>query len=514
MKKIILTLIGLIVACVNVFSESNPIAQSNYKIHNVSNSQSPNWASNAIDGDTTTYWALGGNPKIPAYVEIDLGKNYDIDGFSILPETTSNNNKPLNYKFYLSTNGTDWGSLVKFGLMRWNSNDDLGKKEFFFKAITARYAKIVFEDGTPLNNNIHTSEIVIYESTKAATGQANQFITFGIPDKYTIKDTFTLTAVASSGLPITYNVVSGPASVANGVVTLTGTGKVKIQAKQAGNTDYYSISTTRSFKVWELSDYEPVVTTRLTDNFPIEMPSLMAYPIYMNGTIEYPNLLSIVSMTVEIDGLSYEAQFHNSGYFYFLWTPSSYGSHTIDITAYSSNGNSSEKLTRKVTVTNTTSTQNVTTLDSINITLGGTNSRKYYGTYSMPQHVGAYNNIIANLTIECPATAFGCDRWDRLAYIDIKAPNGNWIQIIRYITPYGVACNHSIALTDYASLLQGEFEFRVFIDTWGDGGWLVSLDFDFDKGSPKYNYSMVDEIWDAAYDFGTPKNKQPVEKID
>jgi hypothetical protein len=59
---------------------------------------------------------------------------------------------------------------------------------------------------------------------------------------------------------------------------------------------------------------------------------------------------------------------------------------------------------------------------------------------------------MANLTVGCPSIPNGCDDWDRLAYIDIKGPDGNWVQIIRYITPYGVACNHDIDLTDYASL--------------------------------------------------------------
>ena len=99
MKKVNLTIIALIVSWVNAFAASNPIAQLNYTIQAFS-SETGNLASNAIDGDTTTFWALGGNPTLPAYIEIDLGINYDINGFSILPRTTSNSNKPLNYEFY------------------------------------------------------------------------------------------------------------------------------------------------------------------------------------------------------------------------------------------------------------------------------------------------------------------------------------------------------------------------------------------------------------------------------
>ena len=41
------------------------------------------------------------------------------------------------------------------------------------------------------------------------------------------------------------------------------------------------------------------------------------------------------------------------------------------------------------------------------------------------------------------------------------------------MTPYNVGCTHSIELTDYESIMQGEVEFRMFIDTWGTG-WLAN----------------------------------------
>lgn len=49
---------------------------------------------------------------------------------------------------------------------------------------------------------------------------------------------FTLNATASSGLPITYTVASGPATVTSNVVSLTGTGSVTITAHQHGNAAY------------------------------------------------------------------------------------------------------------------------------------------------------------------------------------------------------------------------------------------------------------------------------------
>ena len=49
---------------------------------------------------------------------------------------------------------------------------------------------------------------------------------------------FTISATASSGLPVTFTVVSGPATVSGSTVTITGIGPVTIQADQAGNSQY------------------------------------------------------------------------------------------------------------------------------------------------------------------------------------------------------------------------------------------------------------------------------------
>lgn len=67
-----------------------------------------------------------------------------------------------------------------------------------------------------------------------------QSITFpAIANKKTTASAFTLNASASSGLPVSYYLVSGPASVVGQNVTLTGrTGKVTLRAAQHGNEMY------------------------------------------------------------------------------------------------------------------------------------------------------------------------------------------------------------------------------------------------------------------------------------
>ena len=253
----------------------------------------------------------------------------------------------------------------------------------------------------------------------------------------------------------------------------------------------------------------PEVTTQLTEDYAIEMPRLRAYPIYVNAMAIDPDTMDRVEL--EIDGTTHIAEV-GDGYYYYFWTPLDYGNHSIIITAIATSGEETI-LTRNLTVTDVVTTQTVGSLEDVVIEFGGTNSRWFYGTYTLPQFVGAYDSINATLNVECPNVAGGCDDWDRWAHIDVKAPDGNWIQIIRYITPYGVGCNHELDVTDYMSLLQGEVEFRVFIDTWGTGGWQLTLDLEYNQGTPEYPYTNVTEVWDEGYDFGNPANLQPVPTV-
>lgn len=66
-----------------------------------------------------------------------------------------------------------------------------------------------------------------------------QFITFpALADRALSNTPVSLAASASSGLPVTYSVVSGPATVSGSTLTLTGVGTVTVRASQAGNASY------------------------------------------------------------------------------------------------------------------------------------------------------------------------------------------------------------------------------------------------------------------------------------
>ncbi len=68
---------------------------------------------------------------------------------------------------------------------------------------------------------------------------APQTITFpAIPDHHVFDSAFTLMATSTSNLPVTFSVVSGPATLSGASVTVTGPGTVVLQATQTGNASY------------------------------------------------------------------------------------------------------------------------------------------------------------------------------------------------------------------------------------------------------------------------------------
>lgn len=99
---------------------------------------------------------------------------------------------------------------------------------------------------------------------------------------------FDLAATASSGLPVTYALVSGPANVTGRTVTPTGVGTITIRAAQTGSADYAAATAVeRSFAVQ--SDFAYWQQTRFT-NGELADPALSG-PNAIYGTDGVPNLV-------------------------------------------------------------------------------------------------------------------------------------------------------------------------------------------------------------------------------
>lgn len=474
-------------------------------------------AIHAIDNYLNTFWHTqwqGAQPGYPHEIQLNLGSSHDVAGISVTSRNDNPFGKPKDYIISLSTNGSDWvpQSIGQFQFP--NVNQGGQKADVFFGAVSAQYVKIEFL--TPYGNDYYTvlAEIDVYEDlTCPATGQNNQLASFEeIPKKYTTDAPFTLEASTNSGLDIDFEVVSGPATLSGNVVTLNGTGGVvTVKASQAGNNQYYPWESTHSFDVIDLTQIQPEISVRFTENQDVKMAELDPYKLYAYAVIDESEVLSITSVEYEIDGETHLAELKNGAYQYW-WTPSQYGNNNIKVKATASNGMVKTE-TYNLNVSNSISNLSSVTFDGDVIDMGTIGSQWFYGSYELPQFVAAYDTILADFQISCPNVPGGCDDWDRLGWVDIKAPDGSWVELFRYITPYGVACDETIDVTDFASLLQGKVEFRMYIETWGTGGWKLDLSLDYLAGTPEYKYSHVQELWHGNFPFGNPANLQPMETV-
>ncbi|PSR55161.1 hypothetical protein AHMF7605_17430 [Adhaeribacter arboris] len=81
-------------------------------------------------------------------------------------------------------------------------------------------------------------------------GSKNQFVTIAsIPVKTLGEGPFAISATATSGLPVTFRVVSGPATIKDNIVTIIGLGTVLVKAFVAGTDAYQPAEATLSFFV-------------------------------------------------------------------------------------------------------------------------------------------------------------------------------------------------------------------------------------------------------------------------
>src|SRR5215813_10870107 len=100
-------------------------------------------ATNAIDGNPATYWHTEWSqqtPPLPHTLVLDLGSQYQIDGFRYLPRQDGGANGTIaGYEFYVSPDGTTWGTAVATGTLA----ADTSEKIVRFTAQTGRYVRLV-----------------------------------------------------------------------------------------------------------------------------------------------------------------------------------------------------------------------------------------------------------------------------------------------------------------------------------------------------------------------------------
>ena len=99
----------------------------------------------------------------------------------------------------------------------------------------------------PGNDNYSAANSV---TQSLAVNQATQIITVSVPSTitYVANGSVTLYASSSSGLPVTFNLKSGPATLTGNVLKPTGKGTISVTALQSGTSNYQSASTTFTIK--------------------------------------------------------------------------------------------------------------------------------------------------------------------------------------------------------------------------------------------------------------------------
>lgn len=323
---------------------------------------------------------------------------------------------------------------------------------------------------------------------------------------------FELDATATSGLTVEYEIVEGPATIDGSMVTLSGeAGFVTISANQPGdNTWAPAPEVFQSFEVIDATAYTPELTIRRpADDTEVFMNELSSILVVASAYIDHPEVLNITGVQCGIDGqtLYLTEKNWNTGYYSVEWTPPDYGIYTMTVEATSTGGMIS---TGSVSfeVTNNISDMTVQAFDQVHISTTTTQTAE--GDFVFPTYVGSFDQIMAYLDVTCPTG--GCDPWDRVGNMEAKGPTGEWVEIFRYITPYGVPCNHQLEVTDYSSIFQGLVEMRFSIGT-NEQGFVVDVNLDFQEGTPQYKYNWVDVIWRGTFPFGDYANMQPMDTI-
>lgn len=142
--------------------------------------------------------------------------------------------------------------------------------------------------------------------------------------------------------------------------------------------------------------------------------------------------------------------------------------------------------------------RNFKTFSTARIAFGAGLSQGKASIFNLNEDNTNVKSITMFVNLDCPSG--GCNIWDVYANISAKdKTTGRWFEIGRFITPYGVNTSQlirgiEIDVTDFKSVLQGQTELRAYIETWGDDGWNISVEFDFEEGVPDFPYYGISEV--------------------
>ncbi len=335
-----------------------------------------------------------------------------------------------------------------------------------------------------------------------------------IPNQLVFNAPITLEATASSGLPVSFEIMEGPATINGNVLTLTGaTGVVKLKATQAGNASWLPApDVVKSFEVVDPDLYTPEITIRRPyDGTVVYLDDLHQVMIVVSAYVEHPEVIKFTNVSANVGGMDIPLQTDypddpENGYYYGFFTPSGWTNDNLTVSVTQSGGKVTSLSSHFEVAEMNDEQLDVVAMHGDLVCTPTVHSAK--GEYVFPTHVGAFNKIMAHYDHTC--VNGNCDAYDRVGGVRIRNYRGEWVELFRYITPFGVQCDDDVEVSGYTSSLQGLVEFEYYMESWSGSGYNPTLIFSFTKGTPGYLYADVDEIWFGTYAFGDYANQQPV----
>ena len=347
-------------------------------------------------------------------------------------------------------------------------------------------------------------------------GLAAQFIDFPeLPDQLVYNDPITLQATTTSGLPVTFEVLDGPATIEGNVLTLTGEdGQVKVRATQIGDGVNWqpAPAVSRTFYAVNPELYTPEITIRRPyDGTKVYMPDFEnPVMLVLSAYVEHSNVIKFEEVKCNVDGheLMLKTDYPDdpsNGYWYTTWTPSGEGTYNLTASITQTGGKIS-------TISNTFEV--TTNYDDIVVTaLNGEvevtpEAFTNHGDYAFPTHVNAYDSI--NMLYEHNCVNNDCDEYDRVSYCRVKNYRGEWVELYRYTTNFGRECSEELDMTDFTTILQGLVEFELYMESYDGSGIAPNLIFEYRKGMPDYPYVDMQELWFGVFAFGDYDDLCPI----
>jgi large repetitive protein len=143
-------------------------------------------AANAIDGNAATIWHTQwqtANPVHPHWFTVDLGATARLGGFRYLPRSGGGNGTVALYRFYVSSDGINWGSPVVSGDLR-TLGANAAEKTVRFTLAGANRAPTV---ATPAaQSSTQGQAVTLALQATDADGDALTYLASGLPPGLTV----------------------------------------------------------------------------------------------------------------------------------------------------------------------------------------------------------------------------------------------------------------------------------------------------------------------------------------